>query len=99
MHRPDMIQDWEQSNRLFEVIDSHGKHDRQKGSQAESMLRSEVAPHIKHLIVATKASVTANAMAAVESRLSHESTILFVQNGMGMCLPRQRYMPTLKWLA
>ncbi|KAL9099889.1 MAG: hypothetical protein Q9163_004664 [Psora crenata] len=39
---------------------------------------------IYHLIVATKASGTAKAVQSWAHRLAHESTILFLQNGMGV---------------
>lgn len=39
---------------------------------------------IKHLVVATKATVTASALARVRHRLDKDSHVVFLQNGLGM---------------
>jgi 2-dehydropantoate 2-reductase len=38
---------------------------------------------IKHLILLTKAYNTVSALSCVRARLNQESTVLFLQNGMG----------------
>jgi 2-dehydropantoate 2-reductase len=49
-----------------------------------SIPRSQPGPPIKYLIVTTKATVTAAAVAAIKHRLSQDSQILFVHNGLGV---------------
>jgi 2-dehydropantoate 2-reductase len=46
---------------------------------------SEPVP-IKHLIVATKTHATTAALATIKHRLSKDSHVMFLQNGMGMSL-------------
>jgi 2-dehydropantoate 2-reductase len=49
-----------------------------------SSVTPRLEPPIKYLIVATKTYMTAGALELVKNRLSATSSVLFLQNGMGM---------------
>jgi 2-dehydropantoate 2-reductase len=61
-----------------------GIADRRSGFEIESLPAMQNAPEpIKHLIVATKAHVTLEALRPLKEKLNADSVILFLQNGMG----------------
>ncbi|KAF7591907.1 hypothetical protein BBP40_000878 [Aspergillus hancockii] len=63
-----------------DCIDEHSEEDSIEDSLAQSSQDDE---RIECLIVAVKAPVTVTAMESVKHRLTPDSTVLFLQNGMG----------------
>ncbi|RFU35055.1 hypothetical protein B7463_g1326, partial [Scytalidium lignicola] len=90
-HRPSLLQEWESAGETIEIItdgasNTEGVYDVEviqpmdKGGISASTSSGE---HIEHLILATKATHTASAIASVKDRLTSKSEVLFTQNGMG----------------
>ncbi|KAJ5306548.1 hypothetical protein N7508_005563 [Penicillium antarcticum] len=74
-----------------EVVDQNGawfpapsKHDRGPGGKVSPFFSPEEAGPIENLIVCTKAHHTVLAMEDIAHRLTPESTICFIHNGMGV---------------
>ena len=78
-------------------------HHQEKGTSDPEQMRTpdEHEDTIHHLIVSVKAPQTVKAIQAVAHRLTQDSSILFLQNGMGIVdevnkkiFPDERYRPT-----
>ncbi|KAA6416375.1 MAG: 2-dehydropantoate 2-reductase [Lasallia pustulata] len=92
LHRANLIQDWSEAGRTIEIItagvsskggvfDIEAVHAQPEDLSATK--RRGPRDIIHNVIVATKATSTVAAISAIKDRLTHESTILFAQNGMG----------------
>ncbi|KAH9862937.1 hypothetical protein J1614_010750, partial [Plenodomus biglobosus] len=92
-HRPDLIDDWDAAEETIVCI-TNGCSDKRAGFNVE-IISSSTNPNcsqalgnpIKHLIVATKTHFTIHALSLVKHRLQSSSSILFLQNGIGIPLP------------
>jgi len=83
-HRETLAEEWDAAERETELV-WNGAPDRQRGYNFEILQApASSLSEIRNLIVATKATKTLAAFAAIRHRLSPESTILFCQNGMGI---------------
>ncbi|KAJ8123451.1 hypothetical protein ONZ43_g606 [Nemania bipapillata] len=82
-HRADLEWEWDAAGRAITLM-TDDISDKRTGFDVEFLLDStgQKAP-IKHLIVATKTYMTAPAIDLVKGRLGKDSSILFLQNGMG----------------
>jgi 2-dehydropantoate 2-reductase len=83
LHRPGLLQQWEQAGRKISittngVVNSNGQFDIEDISSPSTQ-----GHHIENLIVATKTVNTISALSSIKSRLNSDSTVLFTQNGMG----------------
>ncbi|MCJ1235974.1 hypothetical protein MMC14_003950 [Varicellaria rhodocarpa] len=92
IHRHSMLALWNKMGRTINLL-RDGAADIRSGYQAElAILPSEIMDPVEHhrygpirnLIVSAKAHSTVKALSTVASRLTRESTILFLQNGMGV---------------
>jgi 2-dehydropantoate 2-reductase len=94
LHRAELLAKWQEAGEEIEII-TDGVSSRFGGLEVEvarpagasspsSAPASTEEPIIKHLIVTTKATQTLTALAAIQHRLTAESTVLFTQNGMGI---------------
>lgn len=81
-HRPELSAQWDKFGHYIDVV-TKGVSDPRAGFQIEQTFGEE-SGLIKHLIVATKTYATIPALKPLRHWLSNESTILFLQNGMGM---------------
>lgn len=81
LHRPELSAQWGQ---CINVV-TKGVPDPRAGFQIEETFGEERGL-IRHLIVATKTYATIPALKPLRHRLTNESTILFLQNGMGMSI-------------
>ena len=87
-HRESLVPQWQSSGKCIEVV-TNGLSDKQFGFNTEVVSpkhqheRDQDSPMIDHLIVATKAYNTTAALELIRHRLGNESTVLFLQNGMG----------------
>ena len=81
LHRDDLVSKWEQAGKAIECI-TDGKSTKATGFEIE-LLSHEGQTPIKNLIVATKTYSTASAVGMVRHRLGSDSSILFLQNGLG----------------
>ncbi|KAI0543201.1 hypothetical protein GGR58DRAFT_519334 [Xylaria digitata] len=88
-HRAELASQWDAAGRaITQVVE--GMSDKRTGFDVEFLFdsadhkspRVPEAP-IKHIIVATKTYMTASAIDLVKGRLGNNSSILFLQNGMG----------------
>ncbi|KAF2705852.1 2-dehydropantoate 2-reductase-like protein [Pleomassaria siparia CBS 279.74] len=79
-HRPSLAEEWERAGRCIEIV-RNGKSDKQGGFAWENVRKEK--SEIKNLLVATKTYGTAQAVTPLKERLGKESTLLFIQNGMG----------------
>ncbi|KAI0435294.1 hypothetical protein F5Y09DRAFT_336776 [Xylaria sp. FL1042] len=88
-HRADLASEWDAAGRVITKV-ADGMSDKRAGFDVEFLFdstghkspRMPEAP-IKHLIVATKTYMTVSAIDLVKGRLRNDSSILFLQNGMG----------------
>lgn len=80
-HRPSLADEWIKAGQCIEVVRG-GVPDVQSMFSYE--LASEGQSMIKALIVATKASSTVQALKPLTRRLVPSSSLLFLQNGIGM---------------
>lgn len=89
LHREGLVADWHAAGEEIECIED-GVSSKRSGFGVEVLPSSDVLaagrPPIKHLIVATKTYNTTAALRRIRARLSSQSNILFLQNGMGMSL-------------
>lgn len=92
LHRPELAAQWNKAGHCIDVV-TKGVSNPRGGFQVEETFGDE-SGLIRHLIVATKTYATVPALKPLKHRLSGESTMLFLQNGMGMSI---RSMPTLFW--
>lgn len=81
-HRDGLLRDWKAAGEVIEC-ETDGKVDRTGGIDVELVDGKAGSSPISHLIVACKTYMTVPALATVKGRLSKESTIVFLQNGMG----------------
>ncbi|KAI0544323.1 hypothetical protein F4679DRAFT_565477 [Xylaria curta] len=82
-HRADLKSEWDAAGRAITLV-ADDISDKRMGFDVEFL--SDSTGHkspIKHLIVATKTYTTASAIDLVKGRLGKDSSILFLQNGMG----------------
>lgn len=89
-HRKSLLGDWNGSIRILTSHPESGKENVRDGgydvelvsqlSEAGMEVREDI---IDNLILTTKTVNTINALSSIKHRLSHASTILFAQNGMG----------------
>ena len=84
-HRPDLVNQWDEAGRRIDVV-SKGFSDPRNSFDVERTFDSTVKHNgpISYLIAATKTYATTEALRPLRHRLNHDSTILFLQNGMGM---------------
>lgn len=90
-HRQSTREAWEYNGQAIE-IERHGETDRRTGFDAESsarpvnetQLQEQMRRSIHNLIVAVKAPRTVSALSSIAHRITPESTIVFLQNGMGI---------------
>ena len=96
-HRPGLEEQWRSAASSIQCV-TDGVPDKRSGfgvevlpplSQSPSKNHSThgVLEPIMYLIVATKTYMTTNALKLVKDRLHSESSILFLQNGMGIFTP------------
>ena len=98
-HREGLEEQWRAAGSGIRCIMTNGVADMRSGFRVESLLPTTSASTytststsvcttppmpIKYLIVATKTYNTASALSLVRDRLDPESSVLFLQNGMGM---------------
>ena len=92
LHRANLVQDWSEAGRTIDIITAGvsskgGAFDIEAVcAQPEDLSateRSGPGEIIHNVIVATKATNTVAAISAIKDRLTHDSTLLFAQNGMG----------------
>lgn len=91
LHRPELAAQWDKAG-YIDVV-TKGVSDPRGGFQIEETLGDE-SGIIRHLIVATKTYATVPALKPLRHRLSDKSTMLFLQNGMGMSI---RFRLALLW--
>lgn len=84
LHRPELFAQWDKAGRYIDVV-TKGVADPRAGFQIEETFGEE-SGLIRNLIVATKTYSTIPALTPLRHRLSDESTMLFLQNGMGMSI-------------
>ena len=85
------LRDWRRSKESIEVI-RNGIHEVRKGFDVEVLTSKSIkqaqdespSTPIHSLIVSVKAADTVAALSSVASRLTRDSTVLFMQNGMGV---------------
>ena len=78
-HRESLVEEWNRSGRYIQ-IERNGESDSRDRFGEES---TKNGGDIHNLVVATKTYLTAQALLPLKERLRSDSTILFVQNGMG----------------
>ncbi|KAL8786908.1 MAG: hypothetical protein Q9213_002539 [Squamulea squamosa] len=84
LHRPEQVNQWEEAGQCTDVV-TNGRSHIQGNFQYEKTFESTNghAGQIYNLIVATKTYATTEALRPLRARLNEDSTILFLQNGMG----------------
>lgn len=82
LHRLELFAQWDKAGHFIDIVTKRVS-DPWAGFQIEQTFGKE-SGLIKHLIVATKTYATIPALKSLRHRLSNESTILFLQNAMGM---------------
>jgi 2-dehydropantoate 2-reductase len=80
-HRDTLISEWRAADQTIEIV-RDGKANRQQGFDWERLPQPN-GEMIRNLIVATKTYGTVDALKPLKKRLNRDSTILFLQNGMG----------------
>jgi len=99
-HRPDMKRQWREGGSAIQcrVTLEHGETDRIAGFGYEEVFNESPpwarAPPINFLIVTSKTYMATQALRPLRHRLGPQSTILFIQNGMGKQRPltRRKYI-------
>ena len=86
-HREDLQKRWGDAGEAI-VLEKYGIQEPQKGFEIQSAMattrwQNPDAPPIYNLIVASKAYTAVQAVRSVAWRLRPESTVVFLQNGMG----------------
>jgi 2-dehydropantoate 2-reductase len=83
LHRAGLLDSWKERGQKITVIRDGASHD-SRGIDVELTYdEAQNASIIDNLIVSVKAQQTVTALGAIKHRLSPESNILFLQNGMG----------------
>ncbi|KAL8765403.1 MAG: hypothetical protein Q9209_007509 [Squamulea sp. 1 TL-2023] len=84
LHRSEQVSQWEEAGQCIDVV-TNGRSRIQGKFQYEKTFESinGHAGQIYNLIVATKTYATTEALRPLRARLNADSTILFLQNGMG----------------
>lgn len=82
-HRNGLLSDWKAAGEAIECV-TDGAIDRTAGIGVELLDDAEEAEPIKHLVVACKTYMAVSALKQVQKRLDENSTVVFLQNGMGM---------------
>ena len=90
LHRQGLLHEWKSDGEEIDIV-SHGVSHKRKGFQIEltgpeyrNLGRREMYKPIQNLIVAVKSPQTVAALSVVAHRLNRQSTIVFLQNGMGI---------------
>lgn len=83
LHRDGLLNDWRAAGETIECV-ADGAIDRTGGIGVELLDDADEAEPIKNLIVACKTYMTVSALKRVRRRLDENSTVVFLQNGMGM---------------
>jgi ketopantoate reductase len=82
-HRKSLEDEWRAEGEAVTCI-TDGIRDSRSGFGIETLPTESPAPEpIKHLIITTKAYMTVDALKPLKHRLNSNSSILFLQNGMG----------------
>ena len=86
-HKYDLLKRWEASSQTITLV-KHSMKESQTGFESQGAFptfrnRNPDAPPIYNLVLACKAYMAAKAVESVAWRLRPESTIMFLQNGMG----------------
>jgi 2-dehydropantoate 2-reductase len=88
-HRRSLAEEWEQAGQCI-GIERNGVMDRVGGFDVEfidsNVGKTTVSGEIENLIVATKTHKTVEALRSLEGRVGRSSTLLFLQNGIGIIL-------------
>jgi 2-dehydropantoate 2-reductase len=71
---------------IEELMDPAVTEDKQAIWQRHPHVKIAPMEPITYLIVATKAHATISALSPIKDRLTRDSHIVFLQNGMGMCI-------------
>ena len=87
LHRPELAGDWGQAKQSIDVV-TNGVTDRRNGFEVEMTEAS--GGLIRNLIVATKSYSTLDALMPLKGRLTSDSTVMFLQNGLGIVPPATR---------
>jgi len=83
LHRPSLLEEWDEAGRKIEII-TEGVTSSSSNYNVELVSqRPGQEEIIENLIVATKTLNTVKALSSLTHRLTHNSTVLFTQNGMG----------------
>ena len=83
-HRAGLLADWKKAGEAIKCTVG-GKVDETRGIDVELIDGTEgEGARIEHLIVACKTYAAVPALRLVQTRLDERSTIVFLQNGMGM---------------
>lgn len=84
LHRSEQVNQWDEAGRSITVT-TNGHSHIESSFQYEKTFESDPgsASRIHNLIVATKTYATTEALRPLRARLNADSTILFLQNGMG----------------
>jgi 2-dehydropantoate 2-reductase len=87
LHRRELVAEWEKAGQCIEVV-THGVSDKRGGFGIDVVFEpwGQEKSVIKHLIVATKTYATLAALTPLKHHLTEESTVFFLQNGMGTLL-------------
>ena len=91
LHRQALLHEWKSDGEHIDIV-SHGFSHKRKGFQTEvirppeyrDLDRRETREPIQNLVVAVKSPQTVAALSVVAHRLNRQSTIVFLQNGMGI---------------
>ena len=91
LHRQGLLYAWRSNGEEIDIV-SHGVSHKRKGFQIEltgppeyrNLDRREMHEPIQNLIVAVKSPQTVAALSLVAHRLNQQSTIVLLQNGMGI---------------
>ena len=95
-HRDGLLRDWNTAGEAIEC-ETGGRIDRTGGIDVELVDGSTETSPISNLIVACKTYMTVPALQKVKARLNEESTIVFLQNGMGMLQNIKPQPPPPSW--
>ena len=83
-HRPTLVDEWKRAGQSIEIVRDE-KPDKRGGFDYE-LINEELRQENKivNLVVATKTHATVEALRPLKQRLGAFSTILFLQNGIGI---------------
>ena len=84
-HRAELANQWDEAGGRIDVA-SEGRSNHRNSFKIERTFESNIQHDgpIAYLIAATKTYTTTEALRPLRHRLNHDSTLLFLQNGMGM---------------